>query len=296
MSDLICHICHQVKESVHVTGGGYECNDCYVPPEKRGDFAYIQDGNTDGYVIYPKETCGICGQQVFQPYPTGLWMHVAVNCKEDAANKEFSTQDHEVRFATLDEHLLLGSKDTGKRRGGVGSLTYYDYGGFDDPDADLPFIKKRAVEMRNCTECLIHRKYWTKKAKINKRDEIKLLGEIDDHKIEDFLSRSERPNILQFVDFVKKKLTLKENPKSPLLVYEFYFAKRTRSYWSDAELLQTIKEKDMVIVPVLNLKIMIGRKQFFIGGIHESFHSTKTKDIVKIYLTKKLKVEKRTEW
>jgi|APSaa5957512535_1039671.scaffolds.fasta_scaffold30437_5 hypothetical protein len=292
MSDMICDICHEETDCLV---SGTTCKKCYIPFKKRPDFFYEAKGNTDGRIKYPTGICGICGKTTFQPYPTGLWLHQEDNSKKD--DMEISSVDHTIRPATLMELFLLENRNENRMGRDVGSIEWYGRYPEDDSLGDgkpNKYFEKRPVVKERHTECLIHRKYWIRKSKKTKKEVVKLIGSIDpcfDRRfgnrddLKDFLSYSERDNVLQFKKFLSsdRMKSLDKNPKMPILYY--YFSLYTRKYgWQ--KIGNETSSKKLDVLPQVGEKIKIENKTYKITEMSHTKRHSPMKNTRNVYLRK----------
>lgn len=97
--------------------------------EPENPFDYMPDGKTSGRINnIPYATCGICGYTMYQPAPTGIWIHA--DMPDDFTEKE----DHIPRFATTLELLVIENHK-------------------EDAKASNSYDRKHCA-------CYLHQKYW----------------------------------------------------------------------------------------------------------------------------------------
>lgn len=165
-------------------------------PEQEQPYEYVYYGKTDGRLEnIPKSTCKQCGDDIEQPLPTGLWLHV----RGQKDYTDSSSYDHEAEPSTLLESLLV-------------ECHRHMY-------ADV--------------ECQLHRKYWSIATGLSKKDLEKIIGEPSEYGKTWYTSIETRVNSMAFRDFVKsKEKYLKRNKPLPKAFIIYHMAYGRNYAWN----------------------------------------------------------------
>lgn len=190
---------------------------------------YEKYGKTSGSIKnIPYDICGVCGEFMYQPLPTGLWLHTSA----EPSNDYTDSKKHYPRPATTLELLLILNEDEESYVSSYGDFIQYG---------------DTRVEKKNHCACMLHRKYWTNELGLDidntpyLNHHPKNIETYDDTDWSDYYGkpnfgayywRTQRTNFQLFADFIvdRNQKSLKENlPINGKCIVEFYQRKDIRN-------------------------------------------------------------------